>query len=81
MQGLLFTAWGNPSSDHVYGQQARVAADKARAEVAALLSCTPQEVRSAVALRRDDCTAPLTTHCVVVDRSCSSPAAQSRSTT
>ena len=44
MKGLLDNAWGNPSSDHVYGQQARVAADKARGEVANLLNCTPQEV-------------------------------------
>src|SRR5215469_9505711 len=35
---------GNPSSTHVFGQRARAAVDAARAQVAALLGCDPDEV-------------------------------------
>ena len=35
---------GNPSSSHVFGQRARAAVDAARAQVAALLGCDPDEV-------------------------------------
>lgn len=35
---------GNPSSSHVFGQRARAALDTARAQVAALLGCDPDEV-------------------------------------
>ena len=36
--------WGNPSSNHVWGRRARTAVDQARARVAALLGCEPDEV-------------------------------------
>ncbi len=36
--------FGNPSSSHVYGQTARAAVDKARAQVAGLLGCSPREI-------------------------------------
>lgn len=36
--------FGNPSSSHVYGQRARAGLERARAQVAALLGCTPAEV-------------------------------------
>lgn len=36
--------FGNPSSGHVYGQRARAAVAHARAQVAGLLSCEPDEV-------------------------------------
>lgn len=36
--------FGNPSSAHVYGRRARAAVDRARAEVASLLGCSPDEV-------------------------------------
>ena len=36
--------FGNPSSAHVYGVRARVAVDRARAQVAALLDCDPDEI-------------------------------------
>ena len=36
--------FGNPSSDHAYGQAARAALQKARAQVAALVGCAPQEI-------------------------------------
>ncbi len=37
-------AYGNPSSIHHFGQQARAAVEQARAEVARLLNCRPNEV-------------------------------------
>ena len=43
MQPYLYE-FGNPSSDHVYGQRAKAAVDLARQQVAALLNCKPQEV-------------------------------------
>jgi len=36
--------FGNPSSAHPYGRRAREAVDRARAQVAALLACAPEEV-------------------------------------
>ncbi|UQA62698.1 cysteine desulfurase family protein [Polyangium aurulentum] len=36
--------FGNPSSGHVYGRRAREGVDRARAEVAALLGCSPAEI-------------------------------------
>ena len=36
--------FGNPSSSHVYGRRARAAIEAARAEVAALIGCTPEEL-------------------------------------
>jgi len=44
MRPYLYEHFGNPSSGHVYGQAARAAVDKARAQVAGLLGCTPTEV-------------------------------------
>jgi len=37
-------AYGNPSSIHHFGQQARAAVEQARSQVAALLNCRPNEV-------------------------------------
>jgi cysteine desulfurase len=36
--------WGNPSSNHMWGRRAREAVDQARASVAALIGCEPDEV-------------------------------------
>ena len=36
--------FGNPSSGHVYGQRAKSAVDLARAQVAALVDCEPDEI-------------------------------------
>ncbi|MCD6733643.1 MAG: cysteine desulfurase [Burkholderiaceae bacterium] len=36
--------YGNPSSDHVYGRDAKAAVEAARAEVAALIGATPAEI-------------------------------------
>jgi cysteine desulfurase len=44
MVTVLREGFGNPSSLHWFGQQARAALDGARAEVAALLGATPSEV-------------------------------------
>jgi cysteine desulfurase len=44
MRPLLESRYGNPSSTHWAGQPAHAALDAARAEVAALLACTPEEV-------------------------------------
>jgi len=44
MLEALRDAWGNPSSAHAYGRRARAAVENARAEVAALLACEPDEV-------------------------------------
>jgi cysteine desulfurase len=40
----LRTHFGNPSSAHVYGARARAAMEQARAQVASLLGCDPDEV-------------------------------------
>ena len=44
MAPVLRDTFGNASSLHWYGQQARAAVDQARAEVAALLHATPAEI-------------------------------------
>jgi len=44
MQQLLQGTFGNPSSDHWAGQQARETVEKARCQVAALLGCQPEEI-------------------------------------
>ena len=36
--------FGNPSSDHAYGQAAAAAVEKARSQVASLLNCQPEEI-------------------------------------
>lgn len=40
----LREAWGNPSSGHAQGRRARVALERARGEVAALLDCAADEI-------------------------------------
>lgn len=44
MLPFLTEQFGNPSSVHFYGQQARAAVDRARREVAALINARPNEV-------------------------------------
>lgn len=44
MLPFLRTHFGNPSSSHVYGRRAKAAVDAARAEVAALIGATPEEI-------------------------------------
>ena len=44
MAEALETAWGNPSSVHRYGRQARALVETARAEVAALLGADREEI-------------------------------------
>jgi cysteine desulfurase len=44
MLPCLRETFGNPSSGHVYGQRARAAVEQARAHVASLLGCEPDEV-------------------------------------
>ncbi|HZU05829.1 MAG TPA: cysteine desulfurase family protein [Chloroflexota bacterium] len=44
MRPYLETHFGNPSSSHVYGATARAGVETARAQVAALLGCAPDEV-------------------------------------
>jgi len=44
MRPYLFEHFGNPSSSHWYGMQAKKAVDKARRQVADLLQCNPEEV-------------------------------------
>ncbi|MCU0695903.1 MAG: cysteine desulfurase [Myxococcaceae bacterium] len=44
MLPFLREHFGNPSSGHVYGQRAKAAVANARAQVAALIGCTPAEV-------------------------------------
>ena len=44
MMPFLDTAFGNPSSSHWYGVQARQAIEKARRQVAELLRCEPDEI-------------------------------------
>ena len=36
--------FGNPSSGHIYGQRARAAVERAREQVASLLTCRPDEI-------------------------------------
>ncbi|KVW91322.1 cysteine desulfurase family protein [Thiobacillus denitrificans] len=44
MLPYLAAHYGNPSSDHVYGQRAKAAIEVARAEVAELIGATPPEI-------------------------------------
>ena len=44
MRGVLAEPFGNPSSGHWAGEQAKSAVEKARAQVAALLECRPNEI-------------------------------------
>jgi cysteine desulfurase len=44
MQPYITTHYGNPSSAHVYGRAAKEAVERARAQVADLLGCAPEEV-------------------------------------
>lgn len=44
MLPYLHSHFGNPSSGHVYGQRARHAIERARAQVAELLGCEPTEI-------------------------------------
>ena len=44
MKPYLYDVFGNPSSAHPYGVQARLAVENARAQVAALLDCSPTEI-------------------------------------
>ena len=44
MLPYFYRGWGNPSSNHFYGEMARSAIEKARSELAALLHCTPDEI-------------------------------------
>ena len=41
---LLDTRWGNPSSIHAFGREARVALEEARARLAALIGAEPAEI-------------------------------------
>src|ERR1700753_635787 len=43
MRPFLLSQFGNPSSIHQEGQQARAAVERARASVARFLSCQPAE--------------------------------------
>jgi cysteine desulfurase len=44
MQPYISTHYGNPSSAHVYGRNAKDAVDRARQQVADLIGCTPGEI-------------------------------------
>src|SRR6056297_2105804 len=44
MRPYLESEFGNPSSSHWYGTAPRRAVDEARAQVAALINCRPEEV-------------------------------------
>jgi cysteine desulfurase len=44
MRPYLERQFGNPSSGHLYGEAARAAVEAARAQVAALLECAPEEI-------------------------------------
>jgi cysteine desulfurase len=44
MRPLLESGFGNPSSPHWAGVPARESVERARAQVAAFLGCTPDEV-------------------------------------
>ena len=44
MTQCLTDTWGNPSSAHRFGQEARRKIDEAREQVAALVNCTPREL-------------------------------------
>lgn len=44
MMPVLETAWGNPSSQHSKGYEAKALLDESRARIAAVLGCTPNEI-------------------------------------
>ena len=44
MMPFFGEAFGNPSSGHIYGVRARAAVERAREQVASLLSCHPDEI-------------------------------------
>jgi len=44
MKPFLFSGWGNPSSSHCYGVEAKKAVDKARNQVATMLGCEEREI-------------------------------------
>ncbi len=44
MLPFLYQNFGNPSSNHNYGRQARLAIDNAREKVAGLINCEPSEI-------------------------------------
>ena len=44
MTSALSRQWGNPSSPHRFGHEARVALEEARADVAALIGAEPREI-------------------------------------
>lgn len=44
MAECLTETWGNPSSAHRFGQEAKRKIDEAREHVAALVNCTPREI-------------------------------------
>ena len=44
MRPFLDEYFGNPSSSHGYGLKTRIAVEKARSRVAALINCRPQEI-------------------------------------
>src|SRR3990170_3905680 len=44
MRPYLETHFGNPSSSHWYGKQAKEAVENARRQIAGLLNCGPEEV-------------------------------------
>ena len=44
MQPYIATHYGNPSSAHIYGRTAKEGVERARAQVAGLLRCAPDEV-------------------------------------
>ncbi|MGB9867563.1 MAG: cysteine desulfurase NifS [Bacillota bacterium] len=44
MTRVMLEEFGNPSSIHSFGREARAAVDKARAQVAALINCSPEEI-------------------------------------
>ncbi len=44
MTDALHRGWGNPSSGHPWGREAKAFIDKARGQVASLLNCDPDEI-------------------------------------
>lgn len=44
MLPYITSCFGNPSSNHIYGQEAKLAVDKARNQVAKLINCSPSEI-------------------------------------
>ncbi len=44
MKACMEEAWGNPSSQHAWGQEAKRRLDRARAQVAALIGADPEEI-------------------------------------